>query len=365
MSKINRWSAPGCKGVFYIRGKNKIIWYQIDRKRRSLGLIYGKQNKEIAADIVRKEELTGLSNLSINTPKNNSEAWIEFKESHTQKKFNTINNTKLALNSLIGEDFNLDQLENISSIIEQRIISTTLSPRSVNSYLASLKAYFNWMIEKKYILENPIIKNLKIKIPDKKIEIYSDVELQAIFDFWKGKNTEMYLFLNFLYETAFRINEALTLKWKQVINANKWYDSIFLEASKFGDRKESFPLSEAIINILKQVKTYTEKPEQQNSVFSMPNKRNINKLFDNALKELEIPKRLQYDEGNGRAIHTIRKTRITHWVVKQHLPEIVVEKLSRDNYETVRKYYANLDIMDLQKHLKSFSDLKEKTSEPK
>ncbi len=89
----------------------------------------------------------------------------------------------------------------------------------------------------------------------------------------------------------------------------------------------------------------------------MPNKCNINRSFDKVLKALAIPKRIQYASGNGRAIHTLRKTRISHWVEKQFLPETVVEKLSRDKYETVRRYYTNLDGITLSKHMKSFSEI--------
>ncbi|MFH1051499.1 MAG: tyrosine-type recombinase/integrase [bacterium] len=355
-----KWSAPGCKGTFYCRGKNRIIYYYHERLRTSLKLLYSKKNKEIAADIIRQRELSGIVSLDPDKPRNLEEAWKLFKTNFKDRKaFNTINNTKLALNKLIGENIELQNINKISNAIEKNIVKTQILPRSVNSYLASLKAFFNWLKEKKYITDNPIRKSFQIKIPDKKIETYTDSELAAIFEYWKAKNFEFYLFIRFLYESAFRLKEAYNLKWKQILTGNKFNNVIFIPKSKYGDRKETFPMSDEIKNIFKEVLSYKNSHDKEQKVFTLTHKRNVSKSFDQTMKDLGIPKHLQYENGNGRALHTIRKTRITHWVERQLLSEVVVEKLSRDNYSTVRKYYANLENLDLMKYMKSFSELSE------
>jgi len=354
-----KWTEPGCRGRFYYRGKTKIIWYYIDGKRKSLKLKYSKKNKIIAAEVIRQEELSGIDRLESNRPQDLKEAWELFKNTFTGRKAkNTITNTKFALTSLIGDNYDLEESRKLTKIVEGNIQSSSLMPRSVNSYLASLKAFFNWLKENNYITDNPVKQSLKLKVPDKQIEIYSEDELQQIFDYWKTRNKEFYLFFRFLYETAFRLSEGLTLTWKQVKFGKKWHTDIFLPKSKFGDRKETFPLYDEIKTILEQVKSYSNGIATNSKVFTLPHRRNILKHFDRSLENLEIPKHVLYQYGTGRALHTFRKTRMTHWVEKQFLPEIVVEKLSRDNYETVRKYYVNLDNMQLHQYMKSFAELK-------
>ena len=50
---ISTWVSVGCKGKFYTRGKNKIIWYRRGTERKSLSLSYSVANKQIASEIIR------------------------------------------------------------------------------------------------------------------------------------------------------------------------------------------------------------------------------------------------------------------------------------------------------------------------
>jgi len=88
-----------------------------------------------------------------------------------------------------------------------------------------------------------------------------------------------------------------------------------------------------------------------NPVFSINHIRTVSKKFDKALIELNIPKHSVVELGNGRGLHAIRKTRIMHWAVVEKLPLIVLEKLTRDKYNTLREYYTNLNSQDYKKYI--------------
>lgn len=101
-------------------------------------------------------------------------------------------------------------------------------------------------------------------------------------------------------------------------------------------------------NIKTSTKNYTK---LINPVFSLPDMRHVSRLLDRSMKELGIPKQIISMPGTGRNLHTFRKTRITHWIVKQKLSLQTLEYLTRDNYRTLKKYYADMEHEDYRKYV--------------
>lgn len=81
----------------------------------------------------------------------------------------------------------------------------------LNSQNDNLDSITNYEITKVFEPE------MKVKQTDKIIEIWSDSELNLIFNYFKKKDIKFYIFLKILYLTSFRVMELVTLSKKQIL----------------------------------------------------------------------------------------------------------------------------------------------------
>lgn len=332
------WKFDGCKGSFFLRGKNNIIWYRRSRYTRfSTGLPYTQKNKLIAGQRIAKEETRDLPFLARKlTLKQAYSLYIEHIDKRTHE--NTKKNYIEVFNRVFpNQDILLDSYE-IRDII-QELKSRDVSNVTISNYLRTIKIFFNFLIEKDLLTKNPVKKSDFPKIKPKPIEIFTKSELDRMFEKAKQTDFEFYLFLMFTYKTAFRVNEALKLTKADIMVGADWRPQIILGSSKYGDKVDLFPLTETIVDILKQVPNLDQMKIDVPIFFKDISRRAIQKKFDTIMKACDVPKHTTNDTShNGRLFHTLRKTRITEWI-KEGISVHGLEKLSRDNYKTVRKYY--------------------------
>ena len=100
------------------------------------------------------------------------------------------------------------------------LIETGISNRSVNRKVASLKAYFKFLLKIGAIEETPLQKHKMLKVP-KKVEIpFSEKEMEEVLgniDFpndFEGKRNK--LIIELLYATGMRRSELINLKIKDI-----------------------------------------------------------------------------------------------------------------------------------------------------
>ena len=339
MSNRKSWTFPGCKGRFGVRGKNQIIYYYINRRKYSTGLKYSAQNKKIAGQKIAKEETGGVWPPA---PERSNLLKEEFNKfisiAQRSKSPGTINNYKRAYKFFFNDRrIDLNNKIKIKSIIESRLHYSNLSPVTLNSYLSRLKSFFNYLIEAETITDNPIKKIYFSKITDKPIEIFTSEELEKLFNYWEKRDEVFYLFLRFIYITAFRRNEAMNLEAKQYYNNGSYRENIIIR-SKYGDRYQYFPITKKVKELLKKLPT-------SGRAFPYNSASSLNKKLARSMEILNIPKSTHQNSGYGRSFHTIRKTRITDWI-KKGANINAIEKLSRDNYKTVAKYYDAVKTSD-------------------
>lgn len=352
------WKIDGCRGRFYVRGKKNIIWYEAADHPRSLKLPFNRRNRKIAGELVQQEELRSIRRPQ--DPALFTDAYKLYFENVLSKRSD---GTKQCYANAIGniiEECLIFETDKIQEIIENKIYNLLnkkeVSKITINNHLTYLHAVFNYFVKKKWIEENPVNQDFFFKVPNKPIEIFSDNEMAKLFNYWAKKDFQFYLFLNLLYKTAFRISEALELRWWQVWQNDAWHNEIILKKSKYGNISEGFPLAPVIVEILDKTKTDRE-PDNYifrlaDSVGKIHYRTNIARRFTDSFKRLNIPLSNYMLPGRKRSIHTLRKTRITEWIVKDKLDVITVKKLSRDNIQTVLKYYAALQSQDYQQYIK-------------
>lgn len=336
------WKIDGCKGSFFLRGKNNIIWYRRSRNERfTTGLEYTPKNRLIAAKRIKEEEGKGQIFTEIKTI---GQA-LDFFES--SNKNNKAKSTHRVYNVNFGVIFNdRSILINDFKYIHNRLEELKNSDRSnftIYNYYVMVSALYNFLKKRKVINSSPIEKSDFPKMRSKIVDIFSTNELTQLYNYFETKNFDFHLYLRFLYTTAFRVNEARTLKKSQVIIDNKYRTQIIIGKSKFGNKTEYFPLTPAVQNILNQIPGIWDK-SQDDYIFDLAKVKisTISNRFKAGMDKLSIPYKTVDYQGKGRSLHAIRKTRITDWI-KSGISIHGLEKLSRDNYATVRKYYDAVD----------------------
>ena len=339
------WKIDGCKGSFFCRGKKNIIWYRRGRNDVfSTKLSYTPKNRILAGQTILEEENRGIRNNKIRTI---GQALEYFEKSTMLKKGDS---TRSVLNYNYNVIFpDRDKLITDFKYIQSRIefIKNGNYVRStVYGYLSSVSSLFNFLIKKNILINSPISRDDYPKVQSKVIDIYSDDELNKLFNYFKSQDYEYYLFLSFLYKTAFRFKETLSLKKNQVWFSGNYRPQIIIPKSKFGTKPDYFPISPSIQELIEQIPNFNNL-DNDDVIWSFANRTRsyLRHKLINAMAELGIPRKSSDYPGTGRTYHTFRKTRITHWI-QQGISVHGLEKLSRDNYQTVRKYYDAVNTDD-------------------
>lgn len=345
--KIKNWSMPGCRGRFYVRGINNIIWYQSGRDYRvSTGLEYNRANKQLSADKIRQIEMPGVVSQTNNTIFSAFREFIDY--SKQTKTENTIRNYLISFKRLISQDLRLEYYLEIRKMIEDNVIKNqfNLSNKSLNLYMKNMHSFFNYLVEKEYMLKNPVLRTMYFKVPDKPIEIYTEEELEKIFNYLKyeKKKHSYYEYFKIIHYCALRRSELLNMEWDHIKEKNRFRSDIIIPKSKYGNKVDYFPLTDELKEFFANI------PQIDKKVFNL-NGTMFDRAIRKALIAMEISKQTEIYGGNGRAIHTFRKTRISEWLYKDKLEIQIVSQLSRDSIATLMKYYAKMDRAKLKKYL--------------
>ena len=332
------YKIDGCKGSFFLRGKNNIIWYRRSRNERfTTGLEYTPKNRIIAGQRIKEEENKGVLNSDIKTI---GQALEYYEQTTKQKKSDlTREQYKYTFRAVFPDH---SKLINDFDYIRNRLVKLKNSDRSnvtIFNYYAVVSSLYNHLVKRNIINKSPISREDFPKVQRKIIETFTVAEMDLLFNHFKTVDFNFYLYLRFLYTTAFRMNEARKLKKSQIITDGKFRSQIIIGKSKFGDRTDYFPLTKSIQEIINQIPGIWEK-RNDDFVFDCSDKPRpmMFSYLKTALVLLDIPTKTMEYEGKGRSFHTLRKTRITDWI-QSGISIHGLEKLSRDTYATVRKYY--------------------------
>lgn len=340
MSNIKNWIMPGCTGRFYVRGKNNTIWYRRGTERKSLSLPYSTINRKIAADIIIHEE-----NPEVYKPKTKetlNDKYIEYlNEKVLINQKSTMRYKKLIAVKYFDKTFYLNETSEHYNYVLTKFNLSKNNLATLSTELSLISSFYNFLLEKELIKKNPF-KNYKIKVVQRGIITYTDEELEKIFEYLKN-DIDMYYIVKILYYTALRVNELINMKWEQIYSNGQYLENILL-TSKFKDRQEMFPMTE-------ELKSYFDNFKKDGINGKIIKKYSYSKAklrMRNCFEKLNIRK--NNSSVKEHYFHYLRATRITKWA-EQGLSAIIISKLSRDNINTVMKYYNNIDNTTLHRYL--------------
>jgi len=144
------------------------------------------------------------------------------------------------------------------------LVNNNISNRSVNRKIASLKAYYKFLLRTSVIKVNPLSKHKALKTP-KKIEIpFSNKEIDAVLnDIFFTKDFEGYrdkLIIELFYTTGIRRNELINIKLKDIDFFNR-----NLKVLGKRSKERIIPLLPYLVGVIKEYLIYRNEVETENS----------------------------------------------------------------------------------------------------
>lgn len=178
---------------------------------------------------------------------------------------------------------------------------------------------------------------------DERTRILTEEEKQTLFNTiderLRVKKEELKLVIDFAIETALRLNEIITLEWKNVNFEDK---VILIEKDKTKTKRErQVPLSKNAFEALEAMKKF--KTSESNLVFHMWQTKNL----------LSHRFKLICDMSNIQDIrfHDLRHTAITNLYLKTDLRDREIQEISGHATMSMLQRYSNLRATDIVKKL--------------
>ena len=144
------------------------------------------------------------------------------------------------------------------------LVNNNISNRSVNRKVASLKAYYKFLLRTSVIKVNPLSKHKALKTP-KKLEIpFSNKEIDAVLnDISFAKDFEGYrdkLIIELFYTTGIRRNELINIKLKDIDFFNK-----SLKVLGKRNKERIVPLLPYLVAVIEEYLIYRNQVKTENS----------------------------------------------------------------------------------------------------
>lgn len=133
-----------------------------------------------------------------------------------------------------------DNIINSNSPQNRGDFGQPVSLRTLDNYIGTIKMFFNWCIDNKYLKQNPTIKIKRIKVSRKpKPEVTLDEfnKLLHSLDLTLFSEYRDYVLIQLLLDTGMRIGECLELKEEDLDIKNK---TIFISAEIAKGRKDRY-----------------------------------------------------------------------------------------------------------------------------
>ena len=125
-----------------------------------------------------------------------------------------------------------------------------LSKRSINRKIASLKAYFKFLISIDKLKKSPLKVHKNLKIEQKIIVPFNEKELDNVFKIFNknnfNKNYRDFLLIEILYSTGLRRDEIINLKCKNI-----FFDKRFIKVLGKINKERLVPVLPSLLNKMK------------------------------------------------------------------------------------------------------------------
>ena len=312
--------------ILYIGWVEELLSGEKVHRSRSLKLKDTRENRKVAKMLkLQKENSLAFSYNKVQQDITVTEAYQEFMETKSENAKATIEYYEYSLRLLV-KDYGNVFVSRLGSKEIKKIVNQYkgLSKESIISYRRGMKIFFNFLIQKKYISENPVGKIEKTR--NRNVEVMTDEELTEILKYFKNRNIDHYNLIKFLVLTGFRISEAISLYWVDIKN-----DYIIIKNKK-GKRRDIFPITDEI----------------REHVRNIPNTQNREHVFHySSVSSARHLGRKISKLTNGRySFHSFRKKFGTE-CAKTLMPAELKEVMRHNDIRTTMEFYVGLNIIKI------------------
>jgi integrase/recombinase XerD len=213
-----------------------------------------------------------------------------------------------------------------------RITKKTISESHIYSQLLAVKLYFDYLERTKTIKQNPYTLRIKQATKNERI-VFTQEEIQLLYK--NTQNLEEKTILHLCYGCGLRRSEAQDLNIKDVNFEQKL---LFVRKGK-GKKRRVIPLTESIVQDLKDYYSYTEIVRNENEESFLVNingskmkGENVYDLFKKLLKRTQSLKPENY------CLHSLRHSIATHLLENEMSIEMVRDFLGHSQLGTTQIY---------------------------
>ncbi|HZV12785.1 MAG TPA: tyrosine-type recombinase/integrase [Candidatus Kapabacteria bacterium] len=328
-------------GEVYLRKGSSKLWARVGRERFPLRLENDADGRELARQVMDDRWLKKMGVVPVELLKQQErqivyvqQAFRQFLATHGMRRAKQTREWyRFSFQAIVGrKDYPLTR-EAIEQDIRAFTMRKDVQQSTIEIRLRAFYVFLNWCRREDppLLTSIPRTEDVMPKVPEKRIELYTATELEKLFEYFKTRRPEFGLFLQFLYESGFRVHEVLELRWDDVLP-----DQISV-LSKDGKHRQYVPRTTFLNGILAQI------PQEREKVFrwSIGSLSRLRGWLDEAMKELHIPKR-------GRSFHVFRKTRWTY-LVKSGVRAENATRIMRCSYQTALKHYIVIEQEELKR----------------
>lgn len=189
--------------------------------------------------------------------------------------------------------------------------------------MRSVSKIFNWAIEKRYMLHNPVTSEIRISPKTKPIVTFPEEDLEKVLAAAPETMRQQW---EFLLLSGFRVGESCALKWEDV----DFKEDVIRIWNEKEERWDYFPMDQVLRRFMEELPR-----DHDPYVFAYRNVWWVSRKMALTIKKLKLK--------SGLRLHRLRTTFISR-LVNSGLSESEVMHLSRHrSITTTHKYYAAFD----------------------
>lgn len=230
--------------------------------------------------------------------------------------------------------------------------------KTVNNILVFIKAFLNYAIENKIIIDNPAAKIKQLPLKKEQVKVLTKEQLECFRKKLKIKPFWVMVFFSILADSGMRISECIALEWsdidfdKKTIKISKQYYRYRLTSTKNYETRE-IDIPDNLVSLLQQYRNQKKNDDPLLFSFSPGKYINVNNLREKYFSELleEVEEELNIDLI-GITPHCLRHTHATY-LLSNGIPLIYVSKrLGHRDCKTTLNIYNHVVETDNEKALK-------------
>jgi integrase len=191
---------------------------------------------------------------------------------------------------------------NVKKQIDNFVRNATVSANTINIYLRAIAGFLNWASDEdnNYIPAKNYTKKYKQKETDSVKPPYTADEYNLLLEYFEHRNYEMWLLLQFLWNTGARCGETLAIKLDDIDLENS---CILVPNKLYKGEQETLLLLPAAVKIVEQAIDFAA-VRGDGKLFSWKETKLPNKIMRRAENNLQIKK-------DGRGLHGFRRALFT------------------------------------------------------